>query len=223
MVVVRLRDHFTATRAYCSFNGEDDTKKWEAWSFKMLAHAAKKGAHAAKKGCKSAFLTDLSAVVNPAALTDEEKANKVAVEGAWAALALVVQKHVLKSARSENPCKAWQKLKDEFEPSQIVDVADLQIEFSNVTFDSHKSNPIDWIEKLEANNERVGAIKREHLKDDFLMITHVFSQLPKDKCEAHITSEKKDLANLKLEDMRSGGRVAIQTRTLTRKNLKTSR
>jgi hypothetical protein len=68
------------TSSFC-FNGEDDTK-WEAWSFKMLACAA-------KKGCKSAFLTDLSAVVNPAALTDEEdKANKVAMEGAWATLAL---------------------------------------------------------------------------------------------------------------------------------------
>jgi hypothetical protein len=94
----------------------------------------------------------------------------------------------------------WQKLKDEFEPSQIVDVADLQIEFSNVTFNSLKSNPIDWIEKLEANNERVGAVKSEHLKDDFLMITHIFSQPPKDEHEAHVTSEKKDLVNLKLKD-----------------------
>jgi hypothetical protein len=34
------------------------------------------------------------------------------------------------------------------------------------------------------------------------MITHVFSQLPKDKHEAHVTSEKKDLANLKLKDMK---------------------
>jgi hypothetical protein len=83
-----------------------------------------------------------------------------------------------------------------------VDVADLQIEFSNMTFDSHKSNPIDWIEKLEANDEGVGAIKSEHLKDDFLMIACVFSQLPKDKYEAHITSEKKDLVNLKLKDMK---------------------
>jgi hypothetical protein len=83
-----------------------------------------------------------------------------------------------------------------------VDVADLQIEFSNMTFDSHKSNPIDWIEKLEANNERVGAIKKRHLKDDFLMIAHIFSQLPKDEHEACITSEKKDLVNLKLKDMK---------------------
>jgi hypothetical protein len=162
-------------------------------------------AHAGKKGHKSAFLTDLSAVANPDALTVKEKANKVAMEGAWAALALVVQKHALKSVikvRSENPCQAWHKLKDEFEPSQIVDVADLQIKFSNMTFDSHESNPIDWIEKLEANNEPVGAIKSEHLKDDFRMIAHIFSQLPKDKYEAHITSEKKDLVNLKLKDMK---------------------
>jgi hypothetical protein len=190
-------DKEVKTTSSLCFNGEDDAK-WEAWSFKMLAHAA-------KKGHKSAFSTDLSVVANPEPLTDEEKANKVAVEGAWAALALVVQKHALKSVikvRSENLHEAWQKLKDEFEPSQIVDVADLQIEFSNMTFDSHESNPIDWIEKLEANNERVGAIKSEHLKDDFLMIAHVFSQPPKDKHEAHVTSEKKDLANLKLKDMK---------------------
>jgi hypothetical protein len=162
-------------------------------------------AHAAKKGCEPAFAADLSAVANPDGLTDEEKANKVAMEGAWAALALVVQKHALKSVikvRSENPHEAWQKLKDEFEPSWIVDVVALQIEFSNMTFDSHKSNPIDWIEKLEANNERVGAIKSECPKDDFLIIAHIFSQLPKDEHEAHITSEKKDLVNLKLKDMK---------------------
>ena len=78
-------DKEVKTTSSLCFNGEDDTK-WEAWSFKMLAHAA-------KKGYESAFVTDLSAVVDPANLTDEEKANKVAMEGAWAALALVVQKH----------------------------------------------------------------------------------------------------------------------------------
>jgi hypothetical protein len=147
-------DKEVKTTSSLYFNGEDDTK-WEAWSFKMLAHAA-------KKGCESAFATDLSAVANPDALTDQEKANKVTMEGAWATLALVVQKYALKSlikVRSENPCEAWQKLKDEFEPSQIVDVADLQIEFSNMTFDSHKSNPIDWIEKLEANNAEIDTFK----------------------------------------------------------------
>jgi hypothetical protein len=55
----------------------------------------------------------------------------------------------VEGVRLENPHEAWQKLKDEFEPSQIVDVADLQIEFSNVTFNSYESDPIDWIEKLE--------------------------------------------------------------------------
>jgi hypothetical protein len=34
------------------------------------------------------------------------------------------------------------------------------------------------------------------------VIAHVFSQPPKEKCEACITSEKKDLVNLKLEDMK---------------------
>jgi hypothetical protein len=38
----------------------------------------------------------------------------------------------------ENPCDAWQKMKDKHEPSQIMDEADLQIEFSNMTFDSPK-------------------------------------------------------------------------------------
>jgi hypothetical protein len=60
-------DKEVKTTSSLYFNGEDDTK-WEAWSFKMLACAA-------KKGYKSAFTTDLSAVADPDALTDEEKAN----------------------------------------------------------------------------------------------------------------------------------------------------
>jgi hypothetical protein len=147
------------TTSALHFNGEDDNA-WEAWSFKMLAHAA-------KKGCESAHLPDLRPAVNPDTLTIVESANEARTEGAWATFAFVVPGRALKSVvqvRFENACEAWQKLKDECEPSQIVDVADLQIKFSNTTFDSLESNPIDWIEKLEANDERVEAVKSECLE-----------------------------------------------------------
>jgi hypothetical protein len=39
-------------------------------------------------------------------------------------------------------------------------------------------------------------------EDDFLMIAHIFSQFPKDKHKAHITSEKKDLVSLEFEEMK---------------------
>jgi hypothetical protein len=80
----------------------------------MLACAAKKGPESA------CCLSDLRAAVNPAApsVTAEESANEVS----RSALALVVQGHALKSVvkvKTENPWyEAWQKLKDEFEPSQ---------------------------------------------------------------------------------------------------------
>jgi hypothetical protein len=61
------------------FNRKDGTE-WEAWAFKMLAEAA-------KKGCKFVHLSDLSVAVNPNASTAAETANEVSMEDAWATLA----------------------------------------------------------------------------------------------------------------------------------------
>jgi hypothetical protein len=96
----------------------------------------------------------------------------------------VVQGHTLKSiikVRSENPKVAWDKLKSEFEPSEIEDVVDLNAAFLRLKLESPKENPTEWIEKLEYNNERVGMIEERYLKDDFLLITHIFSLLPKEE------------------------------------------
>ena len=180
------------------FDGKDDSK-WDAWAFKMLAYAA-------KKGHKQAFLKDyVFASEDEEDWTEDEKSQKVLMEAAWSQLALMVQGHALKSVikvRSENPKEAWDKLKAEFEPSEIEDVVDLNASFLKLKLDSPKENPTEWIEKLEYNNERVGMIEERYLKDDFLLITHIFSLLPKEEYQSYITTEKKDIKNLSMVTMK---------------------
>ena len=167
------------------FDGSDVTK-WPDWQFKMLAYAA-------KKGHKKAFLEDLEVPSDKSTWSEDNKTDHELMEAAWSQLALVVHGHALKSVRrikSEDPKEAWDKLREEFEPSEIVDVADLNMTFMKLTLDSPTENPTDWIEQLEENNEKVGAIEEKYFKDDFLMITHIFSLLPKDKYVAYITANK---------------------------------
>jgi hypothetical protein len=179
------------------FDGEDATK-WEVWSFKMLAYAA-------KKGHKAAFLTDYQLGADEEKWTEAEKVKKVLMEAAWSQLALMVQGHTMNSVivvKSEDPKEAWDKLKEEFEPKEIVDVADLNIAFNKFLMLSPKDNPTGWIKNLEKNNERVGKIEPKYLKDDFLMCTHVFSLLPKKKYESFITAEKKELRTMSIREMK---------------------
>ncbi len=179
------------------FDGEDETK-WDTWRFKMLAYAG-------KKGHKEAFLTDYKFGEDKEKWSDKEKANKVLMEAAWSQIALMVQGHALKSVmkvRSENPKEAWDKLTEEFEPKEITDVADLNCEFSNIKLGEIKENPIEWIELLEYNNDRVGAIEPKYLRDDFLMIAHIFAMLPKRQYETFISAEKKTIKDLTMRQMK---------------------
>jgi hypothetical protein len=72
----------------------------------------------------------------------------------------MVQGHTLKSAikvSSKNPKEPWDELKEEYSgPSEIVEVADLNIQFIGWTFAPPKGNLTEWIEKLYYNNERGG-------------------------------------------------------------------
>jgi hypothetical protein len=185
----------TTTALY--FDGKDETK-WDAWAFKMLAYAS-------KKGHKEAFLTKFKYGADESKWTEVEKANKKFESAAWSQLAMVVQGHALKSVikvTSENPKEAWDKLKAEFEPTEIADVVGLMNEFAKLVLETETENPIEWIEKLELNNERVGKIQPRYLKDDFLMIAHIFAMLPKELYKTYVTSEKKTVAVLTMIQMK---------------------
>jgi hypothetical protein len=102
------------TNALC-FDGSDGSK-WDSWAFKMLAYAA-------KKKHKEAFLTNFVFGAKEENWTNAEKANKALMEAAWSHIAMVIQGHALKSVikvTSDNPKEAWDKLKAEFELSEMV-------------------------------------------------------------------------------------------------------
>ena len=95
------------------FDGEDQTK-WEAWSFKMLAYAD-------KKGHEEFFTEEFKFGEDKKKWDEEEKANHVLKKAAWSQLALMVTGHALRSVmqvKTKDPKEAWTKLKDEFEPSE---------------------------------------------------------------------------------------------------------
>jgi hypothetical protein len=132
------------------FTGKDETIKWDTRAFKMLAYASN------KKGHKEAFRTKYKFGTDETKWTQVEKANTKLESAAWSQLAMVVQGHALKSVikvTSENPKEAWDKLKAEFEPTEIANVVGLRNEFAKLVLETEMENPIEWIEKLELNNE----------------------------------------------------------------------
>jgi hypothetical protein len=105
------------------FNGEDESK-WTIYEFKMLAFAA-------KKGWKAQFTEKYEHPESRADWDEVDEENYAQQVNAWSQLALSVDGHALKSVmkvKSEIPAEAWAKLKEEFEPTQITDVANLNIE-----------------------------------------------------------------------------------------------
>ena len=179
------------------FDGEDGTK-WDAWQFKMLAYAA-------KKGHEDAFTTAYKFGADESKWTTQDKANKVLMKAAWAQIAMFVHGHALKSVmkvKSKNPREAWERLEKEFAPKEILDVVNLHAEFQKMKLGSVRDDPIEWIELLEENNEKVGEIEVKYLKDDFLMISHVFAGLPKSEYESYVVVQKEKMQKLTLKEMK---------------------
>jgi hypothetical protein len=89
--------------------------------------------------------------------TDAKKSSKKMMKASWSQITLTVQGHTLKrvmKVKSLNPKEAWDRLKEEYEPSGMVDVVDLQKDFSDLVFPSIKKNPVNWIEDLDGINTR---------------------------------------------------------------------
>jgi hypothetical protein len=131
------------------FDGKDDSK-WDAWAFKMLAYAS-------KKGHKQVFLKDFKLSKDEDNWTDTKKAQKVLMEAVWLQLTLMVQGHTLKSVikvHSENPKEAWDKLKSEFETSEIEDVVDLHAAFLKLKLESNQMDRKTRVQQRESGHDR---------------------------------------------------------------------
>jgi hypothetical protein len=179
------------------FTGEDESK-WHDWSFKMLAYAH-------KKGYEEAFHNTYTFPKDQDKWSAEDKANKKMQKDAWAQLAHVLESHALQSVRfvtSKDPKEAWDKLKEEFEPNQMVDLISLQEDFGNIKLSSSVANPIEWIEKLQWNNYLQTNINYKYKKDTFLMLSHIYSKLPKDKYESFISSTREQVPNMSLQELK---------------------
>jgi hypothetical protein len=175
------------TESALYFDGEDGTK-WEAWEFKMMAHAG-------KKGHEEAFVTDYKLDPDASKWSPADKENSKLMKAAWSQLAFVVRGHAMRSVmdvKTKDPREAWEKLTKEFLPNEILDVKDLLDSFQKIKFGTNsKANPTNWIEALVRNNAQVTAINKKHQKDDFLLLTHVFAELPSEEYETY-TSKHAD-------------------------------
>jgi hypothetical protein len=179
------------TESALCLDGEDGAK-WEAWEFKMMAHAG-------KKGHEEAFVTDYKLDTDASEWSDEDKENSELMKAAWSQLAFLVRGHTMRSmmdVKSEDPREAWEKLTKEFLPNEILDVKDLLDPFQKIKFGMNsKANPTNWIKALVRNNAQATAINKKHQKDDFLLLTHVFAELP---AEEHETCMSKHAINIEL-------------------------
>jgi hypothetical protein len=99
--------------------------------------------------------------------------------------------------KSKDPREAWTKLKKEFLHAKILDVKDLLDAFQKIKFGTNlKANPTKLIEAIERNDAQiVVAINKKYKKDDFLLLTHVFTEPPD---EEHKTCTSKHADSIEL-------------------------
>jgi hypothetical protein len=144
-------------------------------------------ARAGKKGHEEAFVTDYELDTDASEWSPADMENNKLMKAAWSQLAFVVCGHAVRSVmdvKSEDPREAWEKLTKEFLPNEILDVKDLLDAFQKIKFGANlKASPTKWIEALVRHNAPATAINKKHQKDDFLMLAHVFAELPADECE----------------------------------------
>ena len=102
------------------------------------------------------------------------------------------------------------KRKREFKPKEILDIMNLHSDFQKMNLESIRDNLTGWIELLEDNNKKVREFEpKYYLRDDFLMITHVFPGLPKSKYELYVLAKKGVMKRPYLERYESAHQSAL--------------
>jgi hypothetical protein len=166
------------------FDGKQEN--WRQFKLKCLAKASYMGYRDALDG--TVAVPKESDVLDLTKADDKEKlkARKMNAS-AYAALCLscegasfgCIERAVTNDLPSGDSHMAWKNLCDKYEPTTQMSMVALKKEFAECKLESVKTDPDEWITKLEHIRSRISASGKAQKIDDDNMIAHVLANLPK--------------------------------------------
>ena len=172
-------------------------ENWRVWKLKYMAKATQGGYKGAIDGTLT--IPNESADLDPVTGAEEIKARK-ANALAYSTLCLscegvsfgCVEKATTSELPSGDAALAWKNLCLKYEPATQMSLVSLKKEFAQCRLESVKTDPDEWVTKLEHYRVRIKGINaKAEISDEDLMV-HIIANLPKQYSE-FITAIENDL------------------------------
>jgi gag-polypeptide of LTR copia-type len=172
-------------------------ENWRVWKLKFVAKSTQGGYKGALDGTMT--VPKESDVLDETADADKIKARK-ANTLAFTALCLscegvsfgCVEKSTTADLPNGDAALAWKNLCLKYEPNTQMSLVSLKKEFAQCRLDSVKTDPDEWVTKLEHYRMRIKGINpKAEISDEDLMV-HIIANLPRQYSE-FITSIENDL------------------------------
>ena len=162
-----------------------DEKKWREWHKKVEAYAKVKGFHKA--------LIDN----NDSAVTDKMRDNALnflTMCLCGTAFAFVED--------ASNAAQVWNELKEEYSPSEDIDVYSLQEDLLRCKLKTDLENPVHWFKRLEHINSRLTNIDPTYKKSDEDLKIHIKVHLPSKHYSELLTTIRRTFRTISLKDFK---------------------
>ena len=162
-----------------------DEKKWREWHKKVEAYAKVKGFH-------KALINN-----NDSAVTDKMRDNALN----FLTMCLCETAFAFVEDAS-NAAQVWNELKEEYSPSEDIDVYSLQEEFLRCTLKSDLENPVHWFKRLEHINSRLTNIDLTYKKSEEDLKIHIKVHLPSKYYSELLTTIRRTFRTISLKDFK---------------------
>ena len=162
-----------------------DEKKWREWHKKVEAYAKVKGFHKALLDNEDKAVTEKMR---------DNALNFLTMCLCGTAFAFVED--------AANAAQVWKELKEEYSPSEDIDIYSLQEEFLRCKLNSDLENPVHWFKRLEHINSRLASIDAEHKKKDEDLKIHVKVHLPSKYYSELLTSIRRTFKTITFKDFK---------------------
>ena len=162
-----------------------DEKKWREWHKKVEAYAKVKGFH-------EALLDN-----NGTGVTEKMRNNALnflTMCLCGTAFAFVED--------ATDAAQVWKELKEEYSPSEDIDVYTLQEEFLRCKLTSDLENPVHWFKRLEHINSRLSYIDASYKKSDEDLKIHIKVHLPSKYYSELLTTTRRTFRAISLKDFK---------------------
>ena len=103
---------------------------------------------------------------------------------------------------ASNAAQVWNELKEEYSPSEDIDVHSLQEEFLRCTLKSDLENPVHWFKRLEHINSRLTNINLTYKKSEEDLKIHIKVHLPSKYYSELLTMIRRTFRTISLKDFK---------------------